>query len=139
MNSILCNNCYKIFLKKLNQLPNDLKNLIFNFIPTIKLVGLNHYYYNKYHYMISMKIFSGEYSRYIHDLIRNDNSLAFQQILKEMRNIYENEFTERKRYVYKRKIFKTLYDYLLFLCKNYESNNCKNLLITQQEFKLKLT
>ena len=75
----------------------------------------------------------------VHDLIRNDNSLAFQQILKEMRNIYENEFTERKRYVYKRKIFKTLYDYLLFLCKNYESNNCKNLLITQQEFKLKLT
>lgn len=139
MNSILCNNCYKIFLKKLNRLPNELKRLIFKFIPTIKLVGLNHYYYDKYHYMISIKIFSGEYSRYIHDLIRNDNSLAFQQILKEMRNIYENEFTERKRYVYKRKIFKTLYDYLLFLCKNYESNNCKNLLITQQEFKLKLT
>lgn len=139
MNSILCNNCYKIFLKKLNKLPNEIKRLIFNFIPTIKLVGLNHYYYDKYHYMISIKIFSGEYSRYIHDLIRNDNSLAFQQILKEMRNIYENEFTERKRYVYKRKIFKTLYDYLLFLCKNYESNNCKNLLITQQEFKLKLT
>ena len=139
MNSILCNNCYKIFLKKLNRLPNELKRLIFKFIPTIKLVGLNHYYYDKYHYMISIKIFSGEYSRYIHDLIRNDNSLAFQQILKEMRNIYENEFTERKRYVYKRKIFKTLYDYLLFLCKNYESNNCKNLLINQQELKLKLT
>tara|TARA_B100000214_G_scaffold370720_1_gene345827 strand:- start:1393 stop:1812 length:420 start_codon:yes stop_codon:yes gene_type:complete len=139
MNSIICNNCYKIFLKKLNRLPNELKRLIFKFIPTIKLVTLNHYYYDKYHYMIGITIEQREYARYINDLIRNDNSLAFQQILKEMRNIYENEFTERKRYVYKRKIFKTLYDYLLFLCKNYESNNCKNLLINQQELKLKLT
>ena len=39
----------------------------------------------------------------------------------------------------KKKNFKTLYDYLLFLCKNYESNNCKNLLINQQELKFKLT
>ena len=139
MNSIICNNCYKIFLKKLNCLPNELKRLVFKFIPTTKLVTLNHYYYDKYHYMIGINIEQREYARYIHDLIRNDNSLAFQQILKEMRNIYENEFTERKRYVYKRNSFKTLYDYLLFLCKNYESNNCKNLLINQQELKFKLT
>jgi hypothetical protein len=139
MNSILCNNCYMKILKNITRLPVELRRIIFNFIPAIKVVNMNHYYYNKYHYAISTNIEQREYARYVHDLIRNDNSVAFQQILKEVRSIYENEFTERKRYVYKRKIFKTLYDYLLFLCKNYESNNCKNLLIDQQELKLKLT
>ena len=79
MNSIICNNCYKIFLKRLNSLPNELKKLIFNFIPIIKLVTINHYYYDKYHYIIGINIEQREYTRYIHDLMRNDNSFAFQQ------------------------------------------------------------
>lgn len=139
MNNIICNNCYKIFLRKINNLPSELKILIFKFISIIKLVNLNHYYYYKYHYVISINIESRDYARYIHDLIRNDNQLAFYYTLREIKTIYVNEFTERKRYVYKKNIFKTLYDYLLFLCKNYESNNCKNLLINQEELKLKLT
>ena len=139
MNNIICCNCYKIFLRMIKELPSDVKEIIFQFIPKTKLVALNHYYYNKYHYTISINIEPRDYARYIHDLIRNDNGLAFYYTLKEIKTIYVNEFTERKRYVYKKNIFKTLYDYLLFLCKNYESNNCKNLLITQQEIKFKLT
>ena len=140
MNSIICDNCYKLFLKKLHQLPKELKNSIFNFIPRIKLVGLNHYYFNKYHYLISIGIEERDYSRYITDIIRNDNSIAFLQIVNEIKINYVNEFTERNRYTYKRKTFKTLYDYLSFLCKSYESNNCLSILLNnQQELRLKLT
>lgn len=138
MNNIICNNCYKIFLKNINQLPNEVKTLIFKFISIIKLVSLNHYYYKTYHYYITYNINSRDFSNYITDIIRKDNSLAFRYILKDMMLI-ENNFTKRKIYVYKKKNFKHMFDYLLFLCKNYESNNCKNLLINQEELKLKLT
>lgn len=138
MNSIICDNCYKVFLKRLNYLPNELKNIIFKFIPVIKLVNLNHYYYKTYHYYITCNIQSRNYQNYITDMIRKDNSLAFYNILNDIQSI-ENDFTRRKTYVYKKKNYKHMYDYLLFLCKNYESNNCKNLLIAQQDLKLKLT
>ena len=138
MNSIICNNCYKIFLKKINSLPNELKRLIFNFIPIIKLVTINHYYYKTYHHYITYSINSRDYSNYITDIIRKDNLFVFQYILNDLQ-LVENDFTKRKTYVYKKKTYKHMFDYLLFLCKNYESNNCKNLLINQQELKLKLT
>ena len=103
MNSIICDNCYKVFLKRLNYLPNELKNIIFKFIPVIKLVNLNHYYYKTYHYYITCNIQSRNYQNYITDMIRKDNSLAFYNILNDIQSI-ENDFTRRKTYVYKKKI-----------------------------------
>jgi hypothetical protein len=139
MNNIICDNCYKIFLRKIKELPPDVKNTIFQFIPKIKLLQLNHNYYKKYHFLIAVKIDDRDYQRYITDLIRKDHILSFNYLLNEIKYIYSNEFLERKRYNYQKKTFKNLYDYLLFLANTYESNNCKNLLINEQELKIKLT
>ena len=139
MNNIVCDNCYKIFLRKTKELSPDVKYIIFQFIPKIKLLQLNHTYYKKYHFLIAFKINDRDYQRYIIDLIRKDHVLSFNYLLNEIKYIYSNEFIERKRYNYKKKTFKNLYEYLLFLANTYESNNCKNLLINEQQFKIKLT
>lgn len=128
MNSIICDNCYKIFLKSIRNLPTEIKDLIFSFIQLYKLVNLNHYYYNTYHYVISASVCSRNYQNYVTDIIRKDNLLAFKHILDEIKYT-ENVFTKKKTYTYKKKAFKELNNYLLFLCKMYESTNCKNLLI----------
>lgn len=128
MNSIICDNCYKNFLKSIRNLPVEITDLIFSFIQSYKLVNLNNYYYHTYHYVISSRIYPRNYQNYVTDIIRKDNSFAFKYILGEIKYT-ENEFTKKKTYVYKKKTFKELNKYLLFLCKMYESTNCKNLLI----------
>jgi hypothetical protein len=95
MNSIICDNCYKIFLKTIGNLPVEIKDLIFSFIQSNKLVNLNHYYYHTYHYIISSRIYPRNYQNYVTDIIRKDNSFAFKYILGEIKYT-ENEFTKKK-------------------------------------------
>lgn len=139
MNNIVCDNCYKVFLRKTKELPRDVKDLIFQFIPKIKLLQLNHTYYKKYHFLIAMRVDDRNYQSYLTDIIRKDHELSFNYLLNEIKYIYSNNFLERKRYDYKNKRFKNLYEYLLFLTNTYESNKCRNLLINEQQFKIKLT
>ena len=136
MNNIICDNCYKIFLKKIHGLTKELRCIIFNYIDPIKLYGLNHYFYDKYHFIISSYISSRNYQNYIYDIIRKDNNLAFTYVLSELENI-TNEFTRTKFYYFKKKKFKNTETYLLFLCKYHESNRCKELLINHEQFKIK--
>ena len=125
MNNIICSNCYKIFLGKVKELPTDLKSLIFDFLPDLRKVFTNHFYYNKYHYVISLHISEYNYNNYICDVIRKDNQLAFKYILDEL-NYIVNDFTKTKTYFFKKKKYKNTETFLLFLCKYHESNRCEN-------------
>ena len=138
MNNIICSNCYKIFLRKITELPNDLKLLIFAFLPSLKKVFINHYFYNKYHYVISLHVNEYNYRNYICDMIRKDNELAFKYILDEL-NYIVNDFTKTKTFFFKKKKYKNTESFLLFLCKYHESNRCRELLINHEQFKFKLT
>lgn len=131
MTNIMCNNCYLKMIRNLTRIHIYLRRFIFEFIEPIKVVNLNHEYYKKYHYIIATKIDERNYINYITDMIRKDNILAFQYIINELNmNKNCNQLLKKQRYTYKKKNYHCLYDYLLFLSKFHESNNCKNLLLT---------
>ena len=138
MNNIICDNCYKVFLKKINGLTEELKCVVFSYINPIKLYQLNHYFYDKYHFIISSYINSRNYQNYVYDIIRKDNDLAFKYLLNELENI-TNQFTTTKVFHFKKKKFKNTETFLLFLCKYHESNRCRELLINHEQFKIKQT
>jgi len=117
-------------IRNLTRIDIYLRRCIFEFIEPIKIVNLNHEYYKKYHYVISTKISSRNYINYIIDMIRKDNILAFQYIINELNTHNDcSKLLKKQRYTFKNKNYNNLYDYLLFLTKFHESNNCKNLLL----------
>jgi hypothetical protein len=119
--------------------PDELKRIIFSFIPIYRKVFLNTYYYYNFHKYI--KINNTE--NYIRDIIRNDNSFVFKFIIKD--NFYKWKLL--KKYLYKNII---CYDYLSFV--NYyiiqnKANKCQKELndylkeegMSKNEFKKKNT
>lgn len=119
--------------------PDELKRLIFSFIPLYRHVFLNKYFYYNYHKYIKIN----NIENYIRDIIRNDNSFVFKFIIKE--NFYKWKLL--KKYLYKNII---CYDYLSFV--NYyiiqnKANKCQQELndylkeqgMSKNEFKKKNT
>ena len=86
-------------IEKIKKLPDDMINLIFEFIPHKKLIFVNSSYYNQYHYLLKSSI--PMYENYIRDMIRRDNDFVFEKIIGE--NI--NRWLKNKEYRYKIKIW----------------------------------
>lgn len=111
---------------RINLLPNELENIIQEFIPIRFLYNLNKKYYFKYHKHIKQWIPREIYENYLRDMVRNDNHFVFDFLIKENSKIWQNI----KKYKYKYK--NTFYsDYIRFLdafCIENESTKCRNLL-----------
>jgi len=109
-------------IDKIKKLPDDIINIIKEFIPKKQLVFTNHENYKLYHKLIRVNI--QNYENYIRDMIRRDNDFVFIRILEEN---YKRWF-EIKHYRYKNMIFK---NYLYFII-NYsienESSNCRKIM-----------
>lgn len=131
MNNIICCNCNKIFLNRLREIDQHIRSNIFEYIQPIHLVCLNKEYYVKYHYLITQSVSSRNYASYIRFIIRNDNMFTFGCLLNEKES--QLMHIKKKPFSFNNKNFKNIYDYMTFLCKNYESENCKNLLINYRQ------
>ena len=131
MNNIICCNCVKIFLNRLREMDIHIKNNIFDYIQPIHLVCLNKGYYEKYHYLITDSISSRDFTSYIRFIIRNDHAFTFHCLINEKNDKLKQN--KKKSITFHNKSFKNVYDYMTFLCKNYESENCKNLLINYRQ------
>ena len=68
-------------IEKINKLPNELINLIKEYIPKQKLAFTNKTNYLLYHKLIKSTI--KNYENYIRDMIRRDNDFVFNLILRE--------------------------------------------------------
>ena len=109
-------------IKNINLLPDELIEIIKEYIPKHILVFTNKTNYNLYHTFIKPKI--SLYENYIRDIIRRDNLFVFEVVLRENYKIWIN----KKNYHYKGLIFNNYMLFIHYYCMENDSDNCKTTL-----------
>lgn len=104
---------------KISDLPDDIINLIKEFIPHKKLVFVNKIYYNLYHHTIRDSI--PLYENYVRDMIRRDNDIVFEKILGENINLW----LKNKQYRYKNMVFNNYIYFIMNYCIENNSERCR--------------
>jgi len=107
-------------LKKITLLPDELINIIKEYVPKKEFIFTNRENYFLYHHLI--KKYIKNYENYIRDTIRKDNDFVFKLILREN----YNKWCEIKQYRYKNMIFKNYVYFTISYCIENDSNNCRN-------------
>jgi len=67
----------------INELPFELLDIIFSYIPDISKLRLNKYYYQKYHSKIMYIIKKGQCESYVRCMVRQDNNFIIKHLIKE--------------------------------------------------------
>lgn len=70
-------------IMNINNLPFELLDIIFSYIPDISKLRLNKYYYEKYHPIVKKIIKNGCCESYIRSMIRRDNNFIIRHLIKE--------------------------------------------------------
>lgn len=108
----------------ITDLPDVIINLIKEFIPGQKLVFVNKIFYDLYHHTIRKTI--PLYDNYVRDMIRKDNILVFEKIIRE--NFYK--WIKNKQYRYKNMIFNNYIYFIDYFCIENNSERCRDMLIS---------
>jgi len=111
-----------ICIMKLSHLPDDIINLIKEFITYKILVFVNKTFYNLYHHTIKSSI--KLYENYVRDMIRRDNDFVFEKILGENINLW----LKNKQYRYKNMVFNNYIYFIINYCIENNSDNCRKIL-----------
>ena len=107
----------------ISELPNDVINLIKQFIPHNNLVFVNKVYYNLYHHTIKKTI--PLYENYIRDIIRRDNEFVFQKIIQENIDLW----LKNRQYRYKNMVFNNYIYFIMIFCIENDSEKCREILL----------
>jgi hypothetical protein len=110
-------------MKQIYDLPDDIINLIKEFIPHNKLVFTNKNFYNLYHHTIKKSILL--YENYIRDTIRRDNELVFEMVVRE--NI--DFWLKNKQYRFQNIIFNNYVYFIKYFCIENNSERCRKVLL----------
>lgn len=110
-------------MKQISDLPDDIINLIRQFIPYKKLVFVNKTFYNLYHHTIRKSI--PLYENYIRDIIRRDNEFVFEKVIEE--NIHY--WIKNRNYRYKNMIFNNYIHFIINFCIENYSERCREILL----------
>lgn len=111
----------------IDKLPQELVNMIQEYIPYSTLVFLNKHYYQKYHGLLRKHI--GHYEKYVRDVIQRDNEYVFNQILRENMDLW----IDRRNYFYKNMQFNNYIYFILYFCTEHQSNRCREILMDHFE------
>ena len=131
LNKLILNINYLILILRMNQLPEDIINLIHDFVNPKWLSYCNKDFYNDHFIENLNERYARIYSKvdfinenYIRYLVRNDLYYPFSILhLKRM-----NQWGKIRHWKYKKKKYKTYFEYLKELCNTYGSGNCLKLL-----------
>lgn len=107
-----------ICIMKLSDLPDDIVELIKEFIPYNTLVFVNKTFYNLYHH--NMKTSINLYENYVRDMIRRDNDFVFEKIIGENINLW----LKNKQYRYKNMVFNNYIYFIIYYCIENNSDDC---------------
>jgi hypothetical protein len=112
-----------IFLEKTAILPEEIKSIIYDFIPLDVIILCEKKKYEKYHPIVK-KIINQKnyYENYIRDMIRKDCEYVFSFLLVEN---YRKWF-DIKKYVYKNTVYANYLHFLKDYCIENDANNCRN-------------
>ena len=108
--------------EKINRLPEDVVNIIYDFIPKTALLFTNKFYYTLYHKALRSSI--KKYETYIRDVIRRDNDFVFHKIVEE--NI--NRWLNMRQYRYKNKVFSNYFYFVIDYCIENDSDKCREIM-----------
>lgn len=106
-------------MNNFSYLPNEIIQLIKEYIPINKLVFVNSVYYKSYHYLIKKNI--PLFENYIRDTIRRDNEYVFEQIIRENLNYW----VKKRQYIYKNMIFANYIYFIIHYCIENNSDKCR--------------
>lgn len=111
----------------MNQLPEDIINLIYDYINPKWLSYCNKGFYTEYFIENLNDNYARKYSKvevinenYIRYLIRNDLHFPFHILHKKRMN----QWKKINKWKYKQKKYKCYFSYLRELCRSYNSGNC---------------
>lgn len=110
-------------MKLISHLPDDIINVIKEFIPVNQLVFLNKSFYNLYHHTIKKTI--PLYDNYVRDIIRRDNHFVFDKVVGENIDVW----TKNKTYIYKNMIFNNYLYFVMNFCIENNSERCREVLL----------
>jgi sugar-specific transcriptional regulator TrmB len=112
-------------VKLVNELPDVIIDIIFEYIPKTNVIFLNTTYYKLYHHFLKPHI--RLYESYIRDVIKRDNDFVFKEILREN----NDRLIKCKKYRYKDMIFNNYIYFLQYFCIEHNSEKCRQLLIEE--------
>jgi hypothetical protein len=113
----------KTIVDKINELPEELVQMVKEFLPKHILAFTNKANYILYHPFIKNTIWRLE--DYIRDTIRRDNLFVFELIIAEN---YE-KWIHRKNYSYRNIVFNNYLSFVTQYCIENNSDKCKNFIV----------
>jgi hypothetical protein len=108
-----------LLLKNISYLPEEIINIIKEYIPKTTWVFLTKTHYLLYHKLIKNHI--NCYESYIRSIIKNDNDFVFERIFQENYKIWLNKYNYR----YQNIIFKNYLFFIIDYCVVNGSSRCK--------------
>jgi len=105
----------------LSNLPDDIIDLIKEFVPPHKLVFVNKTYYNLYHHTIRTCI--PLYENYVRDMVRRDNNIVFDKILGENIDLW----IKNRQYRYKNMVFNNYIYFIIYYCIENNAEHCREI------------
>ena len=118
----MTSNMYYI-CKKIQYLPDELIQIIKEYVPIIVIVFTNKENYNLYHFYIKKYIIN--YENFIRDTIRRDHSFVFNKIIEENYKKWLN----KKNYIYKNFKYKNYIYFIIDYCIENSSTQCRNMIL----------
>ena len=106
----------------INELPPELADIIFSYIPDADKLRLNKYYYNKYHGIVLEKLIKKNSESYIRYMVRKDNNFIINYLLKERYNRWINF----ANYYYKGLEFDNYICFLKYYASECNSKKCED-------------
>lgn len=117
-------NTKQFILTNVLKLPQDMINVIKEYIPCKYLIFTNKTNYSLYHSLLRENIVGNQFESYVRDMIRRDNFIAFSEIIKENIDIWNRIH----HYEYKHCTYNNYIYFLLDYCIENESNQCRILI-----------
>jgi hypothetical protein len=111
-----------LLLKNISYLPQEIINIIKEYIPKTTWVFLTKTHYLLYHKLIKKHITC--YESYIRFTIKKDNNFVFERIFEENYKIWLNKYN----YKYQNILFKNYFFFIIDYCVDNGSNRCKQII-----------
>ena len=108
-------------------LPNEIVNIIFNYISSRQKIFLNHNFYWQYNNLIDQIINRANYDSYIRDIIRNECIFVFTKIL----NRKFSHWIRNSNYRFGNVTYPNYVFYLMYYANKHNSYKINNILNQQ--------